>query len=91
MNKNFIVDFIMKSIDYSNEKEEMIKAIEAAKLEMEVANLAFQHVENPKLIEATIYSEQAAIARYEYLISQAKEKGIKVDYGYILSKQCIIE
>lgn len=86
MNKNFIVDFIMKSIDYSNEKEDMIKAIEAAKLEMEVANFAFQYVDNPKLIEATIYSEQAAIARYEYLISQAKEKGIKVDYGYILSK-----
>lgn len=91
MNKNFIVNNIIKNIDYSKENKDIIKAIEAAKAEMEIASDAFQHVEDPKLIEATIYSEQAAIARYEYLILQAKEKGIKVDYTYILSKNCTVE
>lgn len=91
MNKNFIVDNIFNEINYLRKNEEIVKAIEEARLEMNVARAAFEYVNDPKLIEAVIYGEQAARARYEYLILQARKKGITVDYSYILAKNCSIE
>lgn len=83
MDKKKISDYLIKKIDYSNEDEEILKAIEQTILEMEVARSAFQNACDDKLIESLIYKEQDINARYEYLIREAKKRGIKVSMKHI--------
>ena len=83
MDKKNISDYLIKKIDYSNEDEEILKAIEQTILEMEVARSAFQNACDDKLIESLIYKEQDINARYEYLIREAKKRGIKVSMEHI--------
>ncbi|SHK49568.1 Protein of unknown function [Clostridium cavendishii DSM 21758] len=86
MNKYFIVEYLTKKMDKEKCNEEILQAIENAKLEMESTRNAFEYAEDKKLIEAAIYNHKASIAKYEYLLLKAREKGIKVDYNYILAK-----
>ncbi|MEG0857585.1 MAG: DUF2508 family protein [Terrisporobacter sp.] len=76
MNKNFILELLMRKIDYSKEDQEIIESIEEAKLEMKVASCMFENVSDPKLIEVAIYSQEVAKRRYEYLLSLAKKREI---------------
>lgn len=78
MDKKKIVSTLFEKIDYSKADKEIIDAIELARLEMEVVRNAFQYADDDKLIESIIYREHDIIARYEYLIKQAKNRGIKV-------------
>ncbi|HHD2753112.1 TPA: YaaL family protein [Clostridium perfringens] len=83
MDKKKISDYLIKKIDYSNEDQEILKAIEQTILEMEVARSAFQNAYDDKLIDSLIYKEQDINARYEYLIREAKKRGIKVSLEHI--------
>ena len=44
---------------------------------MEVARALFNSVSDPKLIELAIHEEDVARARFDYLISIAKSKGLR--------------
>lgn len=88
MNKNFIVGEVSKKIDYSKEDKDVIKAIEETRLEMEVTRSAFQFVNDDKLIESIIFREHDVMSRYEYLIQEAKRRGLKVSYDYIFKNCC---
>jgi hypothetical protein len=79
MNKNFILEYVKNKIDSSKEKNELLRQIENARLELEWAWEVFDYVNDPKLIEVAIFSEQAARTKYEFLISEAKRIGIKAD------------
>ncbi|QAA30272.1 MULTISPECIES: DUF2508 family protein [Clostridium] len=79
MNKNFILEYVRNKIDSSKEKNELLRQIENARLELEWAWEVFDYVNDPKLIEVAIFSEQAARTKYEFLISEAKRIGIKAD------------
>lgn len=77
MNKKFIVDNMVKSLN-SKENLELIEAINDARIKIDDARQFFDNVCEPKLIDYAIYTEDAAKARYGYLINQAKAKGVKV-------------
>lgn len=83
MDKKRIKDFLVQKIDYTNEDEAIVKAIEETMLELEVARSAFQNIYDDKLIDSLIYKEQDINARYEYLIREAKKRGIKVSLEHI--------
>lgn len=83
MDKRKISNYLIKKIDYSKEEKEILDAIEQTILEMEVARSAFQNAYDDKLIESLIYKEQDINARYEYLIREAKKRGIKVGIEHI--------
>lgn len=85
MNKKAIIEYLSKNIDYSNEQKEIIKAIEDAKEEMYRAMQYFDTVSEPQLVDYAIYMDQAAKARYAYLLDKAKSNGIKVDTNFMLS------
>ncbi|EPS47130.1 YaaL family protein [Clostridium botulinum] len=40
----------------------------------------FENASDPKLIDYAIYMEEALKAKYIYLLKEAKEEGIKVEY-----------
>lgn len=83
MDKGIIAEFVMRKVNKkkeeknSEEKRELIKQIEEARVEMQAAREMFDYVNDPKLVEAAIYKEESAIKRYEYLINIAKRREIK--------------
>ena len=46
----------------------------------------FNNVDDSNLIEVAIYSEDAAVKRFEHLLRRAKEKGVSVSHSYIIDK-----
>ncbi|ADL07457.1 DUF2508 family protein [Thermosediminibacter oceani] len=58
----------------------LLEEIEKAKQEMQLAEKAFQWVQNdPEEVDAALSRMEAALARYNFLIRQAKAMRITID------------
>ncbi|GAB6168882.1 hypothetical protein JCM1393_13420 [Clostridium carnis] len=82
MDKKLIMDLLMKNIEghkerYSQEDIDILTEIEDAIIELDVARAMFNSVSDPRLIDIAIHTEDMAKARYDYLISVAKERSLK--------------
>ena len=86
MNKKIIVEHLMDKTDEKNVYVKLIEDMEIAKMEINVARSMFNNVNDDKLIEVAIYSENVARKRYDYLLAIARERGISVGYDYIVEK-----
>ncbi|EHJ02407.1 hypothetical protein CDLVIII_5944 [Clostridium sp. DL-VIII] len=82
MKKN-IVEYLMNKADDSDMYTKLIEDMEIAKMEIDVARSMFNNVNDDKLIEVAIYSENVARKRYDYLLSLARERGIRVGNNYV--------
>lgn len=83
MNKNIILDLILRNTEkskkeYSEEDIDLLNNIKETILEMEVARALFDYVSDPKLVELAIYAEDTARTRYDYLISVAKRRELRM-------------
>lgn len=85
INKNWVSEENKKA---TLDKEKILQLIEIAKLEMNIARENFNYLDEPKLIEMSIYQEQAAKSKFEYLISEARKKGIKVEKTQVYLSSC---
>lgn len=64
-------------VKYSNDEsisDKVLKEIQESIKEMQVAESMFNSVDDPNLIEAAIYREEAAKKKFDYLLSIAKEQ-----------------
>mgnify|MGYP002625749679 FL=1 len=86
MNKLNILEYILKSIRKDIYEDELINEIEYALIEIETARNMFNNVDDSNLIEVAIYTEDAAVKRFEHLLRRAKEKGVSVSHSYIIDK-----
>jgi len=86
MDKKNIVEYLKDKTNNSNTHVKLIEDMEIAKIEINVARSMFNNVNDDKLIELAIYSENVARKRYDYLLSIAREIGISVGPGYIVEK-----
>lgn len=86
MDKLGIIEYLSKKLKYSEEQKELIKAIEEAREELTTARQYFESVSDPQLVDYAIYKEQAAKARFTYLLKQAKDSGIKVEASLMLDE-----
>ena len=86
MNKKNIVEHLMDRTDSPNVYVKLIEDMEIAKMEINIARSMFNNVNDDKLIEVAIYSENVARRRYDYLLSIARETGIRVGAEYIVEK-----
>lgn len=86
MNKKSIVEYLMDKTDSTDVYVKLLEDIEFAKMEISVARSMFNNVNDDKLIEVAIYSENVARKRYDYLLAIAREIGISVGYDYIIEK-----
>jgi hypothetical protein len=84
MNKKNIVECLMNKTNNSNTYAKLLYDMEVAKLEINAARSMFNNVNDDKLIEVAIYSENVARRRYDYLLSIARKKGLKVENSYIV-------
>ena len=64
-------------VKYSSDdliSDKVLKEIQEAIKEMQVAESMFNSVDDPNLIEAAIYREEAAKKKFDYLLSIAKQQ-----------------
>ena len=64
-------------VKYNNDdriSDKVLEEIQESIREMEAAESMFNSVNDPKLIEAAIYREEAAKKKFDYLLSIAKEQ-----------------
>ena len=75
MNIKNVLSLIL--VKYNNDdriSEKVIEEIQESIREMEAAESMFNSVNDPKLIGAAIYREEAAKKKFDYLLSIAKEQ-----------------
>ncbi|WP_251862133.1 YaaL family protein [Clostridium sp. Marseille-Q2269] len=58
----------------------LLESIDNVISEIDNSRRLFENTNDPKLIDYAIYMEEALKSKYVYLLKQAKEKGIKVEY-----------
>ena len=83
MNKNVILDLLLRNTEkskkeYSEEDLALLNNIKETISEMEVARALFDYVSDPKLVELAIYAEDTARTRYDYLLSVAKSRDLRM-------------
>lgn len=71
----------MKKLNHKeNEKKILLESIDSVISEINNIRRLFENTKDPKLIDYAIYMEEALKSKYMYLLKEAKEKGIKVEY-----------
>ena len=75
MNIKNVLSLIL--VKYNNDNiisDKVLGEIQESIREMEAAESMFSSVDDPRLIEAAIYREEAAKRKFDYLLSIAKEQ-----------------
>ena len=75
MNIKNVLSLIL--VKYNNDdriSDKVLEEIQESIREMEAAESMFNSVDDPKLIEAAIYREEAAKKKFDYLLYVAKEQ-----------------
>jgi Protein of unknown function (DUF2508) len=67
-----------KKEEYTEDDLQLIDSINETVRELEVARSLFDTVSDPQLIELAIHAEDVARSRFDYLISIAKKKQLKI-------------
>ena len=81
-----LLNFIKKpKIACSYAKQQRLSQIKESKESLDLAYANFDNMTDPDLIDCSMYELKAAQARYEYLLSCAKEYNISCFYDQIIS------
>lgn len=72
--KNILCLILAKYNNDTRISDKVLEEIQESIKEIEAAESMFNNVEDPKLIEAAIYREEAAKKKFDYLLSVAKEQ-----------------
>lgn len=77
MDKKTIASLLIRKSKYTSEQKKLLNSIEKAREDLEIAREYFNSVDDPRLIDYAIYREEAAKARYMFLLNEAKKNGLK--------------
>ncbi|NMM64120.1 YaaL family protein [Clostridium sp. P21] len=78
MNKKEILRYITGNAIYNKEQKRLLNEIDKAREDLKNARLYFEMVNDPVLVDYAIYMEEAAKAKYTYLLNEAKKSNLKV-------------
>lgn len=81
MNKKEIVSFLLRKSIYTKEQKRLLNAINKARQDLKNTRQYFEIVKDPRLVDYAIYMEEAAKAKYAYLLNEAKKNNLKVECG----------
>jgi len=65
------------SLEYENQDNEFLRVLKEAHADWKNAEIYFQNVTEPDLIDFAIYQMEAAKTKYIFLLKQAREMGLK--------------
>ena len=81
-----ILNYFKKpKINYYYSKQQLLSQIKKSKESLDLAYSNFENMTDPELIDCSIYELKAAQARYEYLISCAKDYDMACLYDQVIS------
>lgn len=86
MNEDNILECLMDKTYNKDGYRQLLRDMEIAKAEIDVARSMFNNVYDDVLIEVAIYSENVARKRYDYLLRIAKSRGVNVGFDYLIEK-----
>ncbi len=81
MNKKKIISYLTRKSIYTSEQKQLLSDIDGAMEELKIARQYFEVVNDPKLVDYAIYMEEAAKAKYVYLLNKAKKNDLKIACG----------
>ncbi|CAM3019221.1 DUF2508 domain-containing protein [Hathewaya histolytica] len=84
MDKKDVLDVLFEKVKYSNEQMDIIYSLEEAREEWHSASRFFQYVSEPDLVDYAIHREDAAKSKFMYYLSKARDKGIEVNWVYMI-------
>ena len=78
MLKKFFTDDFgdIKAVKSLTEEQELIKLIDAVLSEIDENNKCFKNVTNEDLLDYCMYENKALLAKYTYLLKEARKMGI---------------
>ncbi len=77
MNRKEIIRYITRKSTYTEEQKRLLTAIDKAREDLKNARQYFEVVNDPRLVDYAIYMEEAAKAKYTYLLNEAKKSNLK--------------
>jgi hypothetical protein len=86
MERQKLLGILISDDNYSDEQVNLFHAIEDVILELDISRNYFNAVSDPNLVDYAIYMEDAAKAKYAYLLAEAKRLNLKIDYSYKMNK-----
>lgn len=86
MDRIKITNYLMKKSKYTEEQKRLLNAVDKAIEDLNIARQYFNAVNDPRLVDYAIYMEEAAKAKYMYLLNEAKKSGLKVQGDTILKE-----
>jgi hypothetical protein len=90
MDKRMVARHLLDNISYSKEQRNIMEAVEEARIQLQNAQEFFETVTEPKLIDYAIYMEEAAKAKYVFLIEEAKRLNLKASYEAGAAKETAV-
>ncbi|TCL00078.1 uncharacterized protein DUF2508 [Natranaerovirga hydrolytica] len=64
------------NIENRTEEERLLKNIKEVKKALDIANINFENITEPQLIDSCIYELRAMQMKYEYLLTLAKARNL---------------
>ena len=86
MDRIRIASYLSKKSKYTEDQKRLLNAVDKAREDLNVARQYFNTVNDPRLIDYAIYMEEAAKAKYMYLLNEAKKGGLKVQGDNVLKE-----
>lgn len=81
MTKYSVVEYLLTKVSkYTPKQKKLLRDIEMARQELERCRTYFDSVKNPYLVDYAIYMEEAAKAKYMYLLNEMRGNNTKVKY-----------
>ena len=66
------------------DSQDLLRQLELARREMEIADLNYEFANEDDLVDYYIYQMKAAEIKYQYLLKQARDKGIRSENADLL-------
>lgn len=80
MDRNRIASYLlMKRSKYTADQKRLLSDIDKAREDLEISRIYFNAVKDPCLVDYAIHMEEAAKAKYMYLLNEAKKSGLKIE------------
>jgi len=86
MDRKNIVSYLIKKSKYTEEQKRLLNAVDKAREDLNIARQYFNTVNDPRLVDYAIYMEEAAKAKFMYLLNEAKRVGLQVQGEFIIKE-----
>ncbi|HHV58821.1 MAG TPA: YaaL family protein [Clostridiaceae bacterium] len=77
--------FTEKKVEQASEEVELLNMIDEAKRALDCAKMNFEEAKEKEIIDHYIYSIKACEAKYEYLMREAKRRGLRAGINRLIS------